>query len=357
MDIVPRAIRIRGRQVSAFRACGLAGLAAAIAVALGLSASRHVSLTAELGLIAIAIIVFLALALVTRAITGREVLVYYHHEILVLSTVAGVAALIGSPVLDALDVTTVGLGAFLAFGRVGCLLAGCCHGRPARRGVVYGPRHVAVGFPAYLEGTPVVPVQAIEAACVAALVLACIVLVPATPGAAFGVYVTGYAVIRFALELWRGDPVRRYWRGLSEAQWTSLAVLSAMSILAAAGVLPGLPWHVAALVGLIAAALVVRRRPVRSLLDPRHVRELAALLPPPTSGRPVVVATSLGVRLSAGKIDGIRHYTLTRSEQPLRTGQAAELARVVMWLGHGRATDEVIAGAGGAYHVLLSGPL
>jgi len=334
----------------------LAGLAAAIAVALTLSAARHVSLTAELGLIATAIVAFLGLALATRAITGREVLVYYHHEILVLSAVAGVAALTGTPVLAALDVTAVGLGAFLAFGRVGCLLAGCCHGRPARHGAVYGAHHVAMGFPAYLEGTPVVPVQAIEATCVAALVVACIVLVPATPGAAFGVYVTGYAVIRFALELWRGDPARRYWNGLSEAQWTSLAVVSAVSVLAAAGVLPGLPLHVAALAVLIAAALAVRRRPVRSLLDPRHVRELAALLPPPRPGRPVVVATSLGVRLSAGKMDGIRHYTLTRSGPPLRTEQAVELARLVVWLGGGDPTDEVLAGAAGAYHLLLSEP-
>ena len=41
-------------------------------------------------------------------------------------------------------------------------------------------------------------------------------LVPATPGALFGWYVTGYALLRFALEPPRGDPVRRYWRGLSE---------------------------------------------------------------------------------------------------------------------------------------------
>ena len=37
---------------------------------------------------------------------------------------AGVAA--------GLDAAVLGIGAFLAFGRIGCLNAGCCHGRPAR---------------------------------------------------------------------------------------------------------------------------------------------------------------------------------------------------------------------------------
>jgi hypothetical protein len=190
--------------------------------------------------------------------------------------------------------------------------------------------------------------------CVAALVAACITLVSVAPGAALGAYVTGYAIIRFILEVWRGDPTRRYWQGLSEAQWTSVAVVGAVAFLAGSGLMPGLPEHLVALAGLISLALVVRRRPIRRMLDPRHVRELAALLPQPRAGRPVVVETSLGVRLSAGRVDGVGHYTLTRSGEPLRSEEASELARAVTWLSGGGPPDQMLAGAAGAYHLLIS---
>jgi hypothetical protein len=99
----------------------------------------------------------------------------------------------------------------------------------------------------------------------------------------------------------------------------------------------------------------VSRRPAGALLDPRHVRELAAMLPSARPGRPVVVATSLGIRVSAGDIDGIRHYTLTRTEPPLRSDQAAELARLVAWLGGAGPPEQVLTGVGGAYHLVSSG--
>ena len=345
-----------GRTLAPFRLCGLLGLAAAIAVALGLSAARDLSIPVELALIATAIAVFLSLALATKALTGRETLTYYHHEIAVLAAVAAVAAVLGAPVLAHLDVTCVGLGAFLAFGRIGCLLSGCCYGRSARRGVAYGPEHVSRGFPEYLVGFTVVPVQAIEAVAAAALVVVCVVAVASTPGAAFGAYVTGYAIIRFGLELVRGDPVRRYWHGLSEAQWTSLLVVFAMVALAAARLVPGLAEHLATAAILVVAALVVARRPSTAVLHPAHVRELAALFPAPRAGRPVVVETSQGVRLSAGTVAGIRHYTITRPGRPLQDAEAAELARVIAWLGGVSAPANVVAGAAGAYHLLVRDP-
>ncbi len=342
-----------GRTLAPFRLCGLLGLAAAIAVALGLSAARQLSIPVEVALIATAISVFFGLALATKALTGRETLTYYHHEIAVLAAVAALAAVLGAPVLAHLDVTCAGLGAFLALGRIGCLLSGCCHGRPARWGVVYGPGHAGQSFPEYLVGITVVPVQAIEAVFAAGLVAICVAAVPSTPGAAFGTYVTGYAIIRFGLELVRGDPVRRYWHGLSEAQWTSLLVVLAMVALAAAGLIPGLAEHLAAAATLAIAALVIARRPSTAVLHPAHVRELAALFPAPRAGRPAVVETSQGVRLSAGTVAGIRHYTITRLGRPLQDQEAGELARAVVWLGGVRSPAQVVAGAAGAYHLLV----
>ncbi|MGM7319828.1 prolipoprotein diacylglyceryl transferase family protein, partial [Idiomarina sp. ST10R2A5] len=67
-----------------------------------------------------------------------------------------------------------------------------------------------------------------------------LVLAGTAAGTAAGLYVAAYAVLRFGLEELRGDPGRRYWRGLSEAQWTSLALVALELGLAAGGVLPAL---------------------------------------------------------------------------------------------------------------------
>ncbi len=353
MLAVPERIVLRGRALAPFRVSGLAGLVAAVGVALSLSAARHLSIAVELALIATAIAVFLGLALATKAVTGRETLIYYHHEIAVLAAVAGVAAVLGAPVLAHLDVTAAGLGAFLVLGRLGCLLVGCCHGRPARHGLVYGPGHADDGFPAYLVGVPLVPVQAIEAVAAATLVAVCVWVVPSTPGSAFATYVTGYALVRFGLELLRGDPVRRYLHGLSEAQWTSLALVGVMVALAGLGLVPGLAEHLAAWATLGLAALIVAKAPSSSVLHPRHVRELATRFPASRAGRPVLTETSQGVRLSTGAVAGVTHYTMTRPGRPLREAEAAELARLISWLGDVRAPARVVAGAAGAYHVVV----
>ncbi|MGZ4298605.1 MAG: prolipoprotein diacylglyceryl transferase family protein [Solirubrobacteraceae bacterium] len=345
---------LAGRRISAFRVWGVAGLAAAVAVALGVCAARGLSLATETALIVASIVVFLTLAVVTKALTGIEQLIYYHHEIAVLGVAAALAAALGAPVLGHLDATALGLGAFLACGRVGCLSVGCCHGRPARHGVRYGTDHVHAGFPGYLAGITLVPVQAIEAAGAGALVIAGLTVIPTTPGAAFAFYVSGYAVLRFGLELERGDPERRYWRGLSEAQWTSLLVAVIVAALSLAGQLPQPALHVACAGVLLAAAPLATRRP-RDLLDPRHVRELAHLLPAPGDhGDPRVATTSLGLQLSAGATDGAIHFTLTRADGGLREEEVAGLARVVQWLTGRERPPQILSGSSGAVHLVFA---
>jgi hypothetical protein len=349
---VPLRVGLRSLNVSTFQLCGLVGLAAAAAVALGMCSARGLSLSVEIGIIVVSIAVFLALAFATKAITGAEALIYYHHEIAVLCAAAGVAALLGAPILGHLDATALGLGAFLALGRIGCLSAGCCHGRPAARGVRYGDAHVAAGFPGYLRGVTILPVQGLEAAAAAGLVLAGLVLVPDTPGAAFGFYVSGYAVIRFGLELLRGDPQRLYWHGLSEAQWTSLLVALAITALAAAGLVPGLALHAICAGALVLAIPLAVRRP-RELLDPRHVRELAARLPSPRPGAPRVTTTSLGVQVSVGMTGEVVHVTLSRRGRPLLADETDALARLVQWLTAHERPPLIVPGVGGTVHLIF----
>lgn len=109
-----------------------------------------------------------------------------------------------------------------AFGRVGCFLAGCCHGPPTDGaiGVSFPPESIAYHSPfvAHLpdgSGTvPLHPAQLYEAVVLAGL----FVWMVATrvrrgiqaPWVLTARYAVGYGLARFVLEVWRGDPERRY---------------------------------------------------------------------------------------------------------------------------------------------------
>jgi Prolipoprotein diacylglyceryl transferase len=344
-----------------FRRCGYLGVIAAAALALTLASRSRLSLGLEAALIVTACAGFLALAWLTRLVARRERLVYYHHEIVVLGLVAGVAAVAGGPVLSYLDATAMGLGLFLACGRVGCLTAGCCHGRPARWGVVYGEHHADHGFTRHLVGVPLVPVQAIEAVLVLCLVAigSALTLGAQPAGTALTLYISGYALIRFGLEFLRGDPLRPYWRGASEAQWTSALVACLIAAGVVTGVMPRQWWHVATAVVLLATLGVtvgLARRPP-AVLHPRHlqevVRAVAGLSHVSESPRGVAVArTSGGVRLSCGRIEDRLHIAISGGEPPLDPAQARGLALVISAL-RPRADAEYIAGAASVWHVLL----
>src|SRR6266536_430673 len=247
-------------------------------------------------------------------------------------------ALAGRPLLPYLDVTVLGVGLFLACGRVGCLMVGCCHGRPASWGVRYRDEHAAAGFPAYLVGVRLLPVQALESVWALAVSLAGagLVLAGAAPGVALEWYLVAYAAGRFFLELVRGDAGRVYLLGFSEAQWTSLASPLAVTLAGAA------------------AALPVRRRlaavPSHRLLRPRHVREVAEALAAPAHGRPAVTTTSLGIRVSAGA----GRYALSSATGDMDEAAARVLARLIAQLRpQDGARDLTVAeGRWGVFHVL-----
>ena len=65
-------MRAAGRDWNPFRLCGVAGFAASVVVALGVTAARDESLAAEVALIATAVGVFFALALAARSFGRRD---------------------------------------------------------------------------------------------------------------------------------------------------------------------------------------------------------------------------------------------------------------------------------------------
>jgi hypothetical protein len=357
----PPVLTLRRRTTLSFHALGALGLVAATSVSLLVAAASGLAPGFQAGIVVVGVLTFLVLAMATKILAGRETLVYYHHEIAILAVTALICWATGRPVLAHLDATALGLGAFLVFGRVGCLCAGCCHGRPARGGCVYGEEHVRTGFPAHLAGRPLLPVQLIEASLVAGIVAVGLAMVGDPPGRAFAWYVTCYALVRFWLEGLRGDALRPFWRGLSAARWTSLAVVAVMTGLATAGALPGAREHVAALLILCAGAAwaASRAAPERwRPVDPRQVALLQrgdGVLLRASQGAPRVTDVGARVRLSAGRTEELLHFTLSRAGGALSDDDAASLA-ILIAERHGSAAVECLTGVAGTFHVVLRRP-
>jgi len=119
---------------------------------------------------------------------------------------------------------SVALGQCL--GRVGCLLAGCCWAASARcPGRSRSPtrkRPENVGVPL---GIPLHPTQIYEA--VGTLIL-CILLVVFErrrySGETFVRYLFGYAILRFTIEIFRGDPRGSVFGAMSTSQFIALGL-------------------------------------------------------------------------------------------------------------------------------------
>lgn len=104
---------------------------------------------------------------------------------------------------------------FHGFGRIGCMLAGCCYGRKLRE-------------PIFLFGLwelDRIPVQLMEA--IYEFFLCAILLVSEKHKEVDGmkIYLISYSVFRFFIEFFRGDAVRGIFFGVSTAQWISIFIV------------------------------------------------------------------------------------------------------------------------------------
>src|SRR5439155_15663713 len=226
LDRLPRThVASAAREAPAFRASGVTGFYGALLAltAGGLLAGRSWLVLAAIALVAAAS--FFVWAFVRRAVSGREEVVLLEHVWFAEACVAGGLAAIGEPVLPYLDVLAVALCVFLAGGRIGCLVAGCCFGRPSSLGIRYGPEAADDGFPRHLVGVRLLPVPAFEAAGLLVLGAAGLAaLPPAHAGVVFPVFLASYAVLRFGLEALRGDR-RPHVLGLSVNRWMCVTEL------------------------------------------------------------------------------------------------------------------------------------
>lgn len=324
LDALPRTrVGLASRAVPAFRTCGVSGFYVAVATTLGAALLAGRELLPAAALCVVCAFAFFAYVYVRRWITGREQLVLLEQVWTAEVFCALALEAMRVPVLPYLDVIAPGMAFFLAAGRVGCLLAGCCHGRPSSVGVTYGAEHAAHGFPRHLVGVRLFPVQALEAAGLVVIGATSLAALPfAAPGRVFAWFLAAYAVLRFGTEALRGDR-RPHWLGLSVPRWMSLAELGAAFWITRTGAAPVRDAAIAALLlATLAAALAALRffdrRP--AFLAPAHAAEVRAAAralaeeePDAEGPRATVTSRGAGVAVSTGE-DGQAFVSLGMGE-------------------------------------------
>lgn len=132
----------------------------------------------------------------------------------------------GLPLWTTCDVFAPGIALGHVVGRLGCLMAGCCFGKPADVPwaiTFIDPAASVNGTPL---GVPLHPTQLYEAG--AELVILGLLLATERrgrpfPGRTFWTYMLLYAVSRYVVEFYRGDP-RGVVLGMSTSQFISLLI-------------------------------------------------------------------------------------------------------------------------------------
>jgi phosphatidylglycerol:prolipoprotein diacylglycerol transferase len=135
--------------------------------------------------------------------------VFYGGLILAVTVALWYIRRVGLPLWTTCDVFAPGIALGHVVGRFGCLMAGCCFGKPTSHpwGITFTDPFAAanVGTPL---GVPLHPTQLYEAG--AELVILTLLLVTERkgrpyPGRTFWLYMLLYAVSRFVIEFYRGD--------------------------------------------------------------------------------------------------------------------------------------------------------
>jgi prolipoprotein diacylglyceryltransferase/Fe-S-cluster containining protein len=362
----------------AFQVCGYTGLALAILLAMTLAINAGISPWVMVVIILASVATFFALVMLTKIITGEERIISYHHIITVTAVSALILEMLSQPILPYLDVTILGVGLFIACGRVGCLIVGCCHGRPCRWGVCYGQAHVVAGFTSYLKGVRLFPIQGVESLWILFIVIvgAGLILNIQQSGEALAWYVIAYGLGRFSFEFARGDADRPYYGGFSQPQWIAVILMICVGWAEWVDILPLHAWHIAVTGGLILAMVIIalKRRLQKTkkhlLRHPRHVKEIAEAIqmashPAAMGAKPKthnavtqniqVACTSMDIQISASRIDdgNIHHFALS-SPNGMMTEKSAEIVADLIWkLKYASDSINLTQGNQGVFHLLI----
>ena len=133
------------------------------------------------------------------------------------------------PLWKVADILAPSIALGQVFGRIGCLMNGCCYGRACGRwwGIRFPGGHET-------NGVAVHPTQIYESLLNLALYggLAWLYRRKKFDGQVFVAYLASYAVLRSFVELFRGDyPVRHLIGGITPGQMVSLGILAVAGVL------------------------------------------------------------------------------------------------------------------------------
>lgn len=133
------------------------------------------------------------------------------------------------PVWKTMDVLTPGLVVAHAFGRFGCLAAGCCYGKPT--GSSYGIKLYSDLVERHLQGVPLHPTQLYESISLFILLFGLLAVYKHKKfdGQVAFTYLFCYPIIRSVIEVFRGDLIRGFVidEVLSTSQFISILVFLA----------------------------------------------------------------------------------------------------------------------------------
>lgn len=279
-DSLPRPrLSCTGREEPTYLACGVAGFYFAVIVIFGggLLAGRSLLVIALLGLVSG--LSFYAYAYLRMWVVGHEEIVLLEHVWFTFACVTVTLWFLREPVLPYLDIISAALSFFLAAGRIGCTLVGCCHGHPSSIGITYPKECASDGFPNHLTGVRLFPVPTIEAAGLFVIGVTGVIALPlAQPGKVFVWFLLAYSVMRFGLEGLRADP-RPHFLGLSQARWMAIIEVALALRLTAGDRSASLLAVYAPLFATLVLVLAYRWRRDwrRLLLESAHVREVREL--------------------------------------------------------------------------------
>ena len=118
---------------------------------------------------------------------------------------------------------------FHAFGRIGCLLGGCCYGIEyhGALAIQYTESQINPGISDHIADFPRFPVQLLEAV-LELLIFSLLITIYLRTGTRYSivsVYLFSYGIVRFGDEFLRGDTVRGIWGPFATSQWIALGCI------------------------------------------------------------------------------------------------------------------------------------